>query len=283
MKSVIVLLLFCLSCTAQEVIKTPKPDFSLGIWPDRPLLEKSDDEVSYKRIVRITKVKRPAIEFFKAKNISGEAPCVVIFPGGGYGILAYDLEGTDIATWLNSIGFHAVILKYTVPGNRRAEALQDAQRAVGIVRSKAKEWGVKADKIGVLGFSAGGHLVANVSTNYQERAYKAVDEADKVSCRPDFSVLVYPAYIYEKKDKTKIAPEIKVNKNTPPAFIVQALDDRNYVDSALNYCRAMKNAKVDCDLHIYAKGGHGYGMRPSANEVSKWTEVCGKWLKQIAK
>jgi acetyl esterase/lipase len=283
MKSVIVLLLFCLSCAAQDVIETPKPDIALGIWPDRPLLEKSDDEVTYKRIVRIRTVKRPAIEFFKAKNITGDAPCVVIFPGGGYGILAYDLEGTDIATWLNSIGFHAVILKYTVPGNRRAEALNDAQRAVGIVRSKAKEWGIKADQIGVLGFSAGGHLVANVSTNYQERAYAAVDDADKVSCRPDFSVLVYPAYIYEKQDKTKIAKEIKVDKNTPPAFIVQTLDDRKFVDSALNYCRAMKNAKVDCDLHIYAKGGHGYGMRPSDKEVSKWTEVCGKWLKKITK
>ena len=151
MRITVLLLLFCLSCVAQEVIKTPKPDMALGIWPDRPLLDKSDDEVIYKRIVRITKVKRPAIELFKAKNVSGEAPCVIIFPGGGYGILAYDLEGTVIAQWLNSIGFHAVILKYTVPGNQREAALKDAQRAVGIVRNKAKEWGIKSDQIGVLG------------------------------------------------------------------------------------------------------------------------------------
>ncbi len=155
--------------------------------------------------------------------------------------------------------------------------------ALNLVRSKAKEWGIKADKIGVLGFSAGGHLVANVSTNYRERSYKAVDDADKVSCRPDFSVLVYPAYIYEKNDRSKIAPEIKVDKQTPPAFIVQTLDDRKFVDSAFNYCRALKNVKVDAELHLYAKGGHGYGARSSKNAVSKWTSLCGQWLKALDK
>ena len=166
------LLLFCLSCTAQKA-ETVKPDTAIGIWPDRPLLEKSDDVVQQdKRIIRIKTVNRPAIEFFKAKNAQKDAPCVIVFPGGGYNILAYDLEGTEIAQWLNSIGFHAVVLKYTVPGNQRAKALQDAQRAVGLVRSKAKEWGIHSNKIGVLGFSAGGHLAAHVSTNYQKRSYQ---------------------------------------------------------------------------------------------------------------
>jgi acetyl esterase/lipase len=279
MKYLILSFLFCLSCAAQE-IKTPKPDLSLGIWPDRPLLAKSDDKVRITDIIRITKVSRPALEFYKAKNVSGEAPCVIIFPGGGYGILAYDKEGTDIATWLNSLGIHAFVLKYTVPGNRRLAALQDAQRALGIVRSRAKEWSINPNKIGVLGFSAGGHLVAHLSTNYKERRYKAVDDADKVSCRPDFSVLIYPAYISTKKDKTKLPAEIKVDDQTPPAFIAQSLNDRHYVDSALNYCRALKDVKVDCELHIYAKGGHGYGLRSKA-AISKWPELCGAWMTRM--
>ena len=275
------LLAFLLLSLAAAPIKTPKPDESLAIWPDRPLLEKSDDEVKYDKIIRITKVKRPAIEFYKAKNAKPNAPAVVIFPGGGYQILAYDLEGTEIAEWLNSIGIHAVILKYTVPGNQRDAALQDAQRAFGIVRSKAKEWSINPDQIGVLGFSAGGHLAANLSTNYQKRDYAPIDAADKLSCRPDFTILIYPAYIYDKKDKRQMAPEIKVTANTPPAFIVQTLDDRRLVDSAFNYCRALKDDKVDAELHLYAKGGHGYGMRPSKNPISGWPKLCQIWLQGV--
>lgn len=272
---------FLLLSLAAAPIKTPKPDESLAIWPDRPLLEKSDDEVKYDKIIRITKVKRPAIEFYKAKNAKPNAPAVVIFPGGGYQILAYDLEGTEIAEWLNSIGIHAIILKYTVPGNQREAALQDAQRAFGIVRSKAKGWSINPDQIGVLGFSAGGHLAANLSTNYQKRNYAPIDAADKLSCRPDFTILIYPAYIYDNKDKRKMAPEIKVTAKTPPAFIVQTLDDRRLVDSAFNYCRELKDVKVDAELHLYAKGGHGYGMRPTKNPISGWPKLCQVWLEGI--
>lgn len=272
---------FLLLSLAAAPIKTPKPDESLAIWPDRPLLEKSDDEVKYDKIIRITKVKRPAIEFYKAKNAKPNAPAVVIFPGGGYQILAYDLEGTEIAEWLNSIGIHAIILKYTVPGNQRDAALQDAQRAFGIVRSKAKGWSINPDQIGVLGFSAGGHLAANLSTNYQKRNYAPIDAADKLSCRPDFTILIYPAYIYDNKDKRQMAPEIKVTAKTPPAFIVQTLDDRRLVDSAFNYCRELKDVKVDAELHLYAKGGHGYGMRPTKNPISGWPKLCQVWLEGI--
>lgn len=271
--------LFC--SLAAAPIETPAPDEQLAIWPDRPLLEKSDDEVKYSNIIRITKVNRPAIEFYKSKTAKPNAPAVVIFPGGGYNILAYDLEGTEIAEWLNSIGIHAVIVKYTVPGNQREEALKDAQRALGIVRSKAKEWGINLHQIGVLGFSAGGHLAANLSTNYQKRNYKPIDDADKLSCRPDFTVLIYPAYIYKDDDKRQSAPEIKVTAQTPPAFIVQTLDDRRLVDSAFNYTRDLKDAKVDAELHLFAKGGHGYGMRPSDNPVSHWPRLCGAWIKRI--
>lgn len=271
---------FLMLSLAAAPIETPEPDERLAVWPDRPLLDKSDDEVTYNKIVRITKVNRPAIEFFKAKNAKPNAPAVVIFPGGGYNVLAYDLEGTEIAEWLNSIGIHAVIVKYTVPGNQREAALKDAQRAFGIVRNKAKEWGINPDQIGVLGFSAGGHLAANLSTNYEKRRYDSIDEADQLSCKPDFTVLIYPAYIYEKEDKRKSAPEIKVTAETPTAFIVQTLDDRRLVDSAFNYTRDLKDAKVDAELHLYAKGGHGYGLRPSDNPISGWPKLCREWIKR---
>ncbi len=274
------LAVFLLFSLAAAPIPTPEPDERIAVWPDRPLLEKSDDEVDYKNIIRIKKVTRPAIEFYKSDTAKANAPAVVIFPGGGYNILAYDLEGTEVAEWLNSIGVHAVVVKYTVPGNQREAALKDAQRAFGIVRSKAKAWGIDPKQIGVLGFSAGGHLAANLSTNYQKRNYDAIDEADKLSCRPDFTVLIYPAYIYGEKDKRAMAPEIKVDAKTPPAFIVQTLDDRRLVDSAFNYTRALKDAKVDGELHLYARGGHGYGLRPSDNPVSGWPKLCGAWLKR---
>ena len=271
---------FLLCSLAVAPIETPKPDAQVAVWPDRPLLDQSDDEVKYSNIIRITKVNRPAIEFYKAKNAKPDAPAVVIFPGGGYNILAYDLEGTEIAEWLNSIGIHAVVVKYTVPGNQREQALKDAQRALGLVRSKAQEWGINPQQIGVLGFSAGGHLAANLSTNYEKRNYEPIDAADKLSCRPDFTVLIYPAYIYQEDDKRKSAPEIKVTDQTPPAFIVQTLDDRRLVDSAFNYTRDLKDAKVDAELHLYAKGGHGYGLRPSDNPVSNWPDLCGAWIKR---
>ncbi|WP_298859834.1 alpha/beta hydrolase [uncultured Gimesia sp.] len=274
------LAVYLLCSLAVAPIETPEPDERIAVWPDRPLLEKSDDEVEYKNIIRIKKVTRPAVEFYKSKTAKANAPCVVIFPGGGYNILAYDLEGTEVAEWLNSIGVHAVVVKYTVPGNQREAALKDAQRAFSIVRSKAKAWGINPEQIGALGFSAGGHLAANLSTNYQKLNYEPIDGIDKFSCRPDFTVLIYPAYIYGEKNKRAMAPEIKVDAKTPPAFIVQTLDDRRLVDSAFNYTRALKDAKVDGELHLYAKGGHGYGLRPSVNPISGWPKLCGEWLKR---
>lgn len=268
---------------AAAPIETPEPDLRMAVWPDRPLLDPQDDVFEHKEIIRIRKVTRPSLEFYKAKNVKGAAPAVIVCPGGGYSILAYDKEGTDIATWLNSIGFHAIVLRYTVPGNQRDEALKDAQRTMGIVRSRSKEWGINPDQIGILGFSAGGHLSANLSSNYKKRNYDLIDDSDKISCKPNFAVLVYPAYLFTKEDKTKLPPEIKINAETPPTFIVQTLDDRRWVESAFNYSRALHNAKVNCELHLYAKGGHGYGMRPSDNPVSQWGKLCEIWLKGICK
>ena len=243
----LLIIFFCLGLSAADKkIITPKPDLAMALWPDKPLTDKSNSDEEHSHIIKIKNVDAPCLELYKAKGVSGDAPAVLIFPGGGYHILAYDLEGTEIATWLNSIGFHAVVVKYTVPDKTRVKPLQDAQRAMGIVRSNASKWGIKADKIGVLGFSAGGHLTANISTNYKERTYKHIDEADKVSCRPDFSVLVYPAYLYENEDKKILAKDIPVDAQTPPAFIVQTMDDRRLIDSAFNYARALKDAKSRC-------------------------------------
>ncbi len=196
--------------------------------------------------------------------------------------MAYDLEGTEICNWLNSVGVTGVLLKYRVPGRKGLErytaALQDVQRAMGIVRMRSKEWGIDPKRIGVLGFSAGGHLAAAVSTNFETRTYPVVDDADKESCRPDFSVLIYPAYLTAKGDLSKLAPEINVTKETPPAFIVQTEDDPIKVENAYTYALALKNAKVPAELHVYATGGHGYGLRPTAQTVTTWPARAAEWM-----
>ena len=274
------LLLFSFSLVAQDL---PKPDFTMALWPDKPQSAANADVRKKTNIVRITKVSSPALELFKSKTAAKLAPAVLVFPGGAYNILAYDHEGTQVAEWLNAIGIHAIVVKYTVPGNKRQEALQDVQRAMGLVRSKAAEWGIDQKKIGVLGFSAGGHLSAHLSTNYQKRAYELIDAADELSCRPDFTVLVYPAYLYTNKDRKVLASEIKVDAHTPPAFIVQALNDKNFIDSSFNYCRALKDAKVAAEMHLYASGGHGHGLRESKHAISHWPKLCGDWIKSITK
>jgi acetyl esterase/lipase len=204
----------------------------------------------------------------------------VICPGGGYQILAMDLEGEEIAAWLNSIGVTGTVLKYRVPARKdqpRYEApLQDAQRAVSLVRSKATEWKVDPARIGILGFSAGGHLSATASTNFDKRHYESIDAVDQISCRPDFTVLVYPAYLSEG---TQLNPEIRVNAQTPPVFFVHAGDDRISSENSVAMYLALKHAGVPAELHAYATGGHGFGLRPSAHPASTWPARCAEWMK----
>lgn len=234
-------------------------------------------------IVRLGNVSKPTIAVYPAPKEKATGAAVVVCPGGGYSILAMNLEGTEVCKWLNSIGVTAALLKYRVPGRKGLErytaALQDAQRAVGMVRHRAKEWNIDPKRIGILGFSAGGHLSATASNTTEARTYPAVDEADKESCRPDFTVLIYPAYLTEEKDLTKMAPEIKVTANTPPAFIAMTQDDPVKVESAFVYAQALHSAKVPVELHIYPVGGHGYGLRPSANAVSHWPDRVAEWMK----
>jgi acetyl esterase/lipase len=210
---------------------------------------------------------------------------VVVFPGGGYHILAIDLEGTEVCDWLNTIGVNCVLLKYRVPGSgpypKSKAALQDAQRTLGLVRQHAAEWGIDPKRIGVLGFSAGGHLAAAISTDYDERIYDPIDGADKLSCRPDFAVVIYPGYLALEKENFAPNHDILPTANTPPTFIVQAEDDPVHVENALVYYRELKDAKVPAELHIYAQGGHGYGLRRTALPVTTWPESLDTWLHTI--
>ena len=178
-----------------------------------------------------------------------------------------------------------VLLKYRVPhtetDHKSAAAFADAQRAIGLVRQHAAEWHIDPNRIGVLGFSAGGHLAASLSTNFDKRAYDPIDNADKLSCRPDFAVLVYPAYLALEDQNFAPNPEIKPTANTPPTFIVQTEDDPVHVENALVYFQELKNAKVAAELHLYAHGGHGYGLRRTALPVTTWTESVDTWLHTI--
>jgi acetyl esterase/lipase len=234
-----------------------------------------------KRYIRLGNVSRPTLTVYRPKERDTGA-AVVVFPGGSYRILAMDLEGTEVCEWLTSIGVTGVLLKYRVParpgGPPYAAPLQDAQRALGLVRSRAGEWHLDAKRIGVLGFSAGGHLAAAISNNFDHRTYGPVDNADTVSCRPDFTLLIYPAYLADPDQVGKLKPEINVTANTPPAFLVQTEDDPVRVENSLYYYLALKNAKVPAEMHLFATGGHGYGLRPAAPSVTTWPQHAEKWL-----
>jgi acetyl esterase/lipase len=235
-------------------------------------------------IIRLGNVSKPTVAVFKPPADKDTGAAVVVCPGGGYSILAMNLEGTEICEWLNSIGVTGVLLKYRVSARRgeprEAAPLQDVQRAIGMVRHRAGEWKIDPNRIGVLGFSAGGHLAANISNNFSSRSYPTVDDADQVSCRPDFSVLIYPAYLVQKEDKTKLTPEMKVSEKTPPTFIAMTQDDPIGIENVYGYATALKNAKVPCEVHVYPVGGHGYGLRPGKNPVSTaWPRLAGEWMK----
>lgn len=279
------LLCFALAASlhAADEAKAPIP-----LWPgDAPgesgeVGEEQEQPARGDNITRIGNVTKPTITVFPATGDNKSDAAVLIFPGGGYNILAWNLEGTEIAEWFNKIGVTAIVVKYRVPGRkgqeRYAVPLKDAQRAVGLVRSKASELGINPNKIGVLGFSAGGHLAATVSNNYSERTYDAVDDADKQSCRPDFTVLIYPAYL-ANKTTGELPPELKVTSETPPTFIAMTEDDGVGVEGTLFYYLALKKAKVPAEMHLYPHGGHGYGLRPSKNLVSTWPQRVEDWMR----
>jgi acetyl esterase/lipase len=236
-------------------------------------------------IKRLTNVSKPTLAIYRPARDKDTGAAVLICPGGGYHILAWDLEGEEVAAWLNSLGVTGVLLKYRVPrrpgepGDKPPPGpLQDAQRAVSLVRAKARSWGLDPKRIGILGFSAGGHLTAAAATNFDRRAYQPVDETDKVSCRPDFALLVYPAYLLAKDGRT-LAPDMRVRKGCPPMFFAHAGDDPIAADKSVRMYLALKHAGVSAELHVYARGGHGFGLRPSKHPCSTWPRRCADWLR----
>jgi acetyl esterase/lipase len=244
-----------------------------------------DNLIAGRPLVRLGNVSVPTLTLYKAEGKRDSKPAVVVFPGGGYSILAIDLEGTEVCDWLNSAGVTCVLLKYRVPNSgpypKSAAALQDAQRAMGLVRQHATEWGIDPNRIGVLGFSAGGHLVAAISTHFEQRLYDPIDGADKLGCRPDFAVVVYPGYLALADKNFAANTDINPTADTPPTFIVQAEDDPVHVENALVYFQQLKNAKVPAELHIYAQGGHGYGLRRTELPVTTWPSSVETWLHTI--
>jgi acetyl esterase/lipase len=259
----------------------------IGLWPngapgpkasdqrEADTTKPSDKQVAGRPVIRLGPVTEPSLTVYPAAKSSKPSPAILVFPGGGYRILAYDLEGTEICSWLNSIGITGVLVKYRVstPGgaSQYERPLQDAQLAMGIVRSHASEWNIDPHNIGVLGFSAGGHLSAVLSNHGPERTYPKVDEADRQNARPDFSVLVYPAYL----------TDVSASAATPPTFIVQAEDDAAFIDGTLAYYKALKAAKVPTELHLFSAGGHGYGMRPTKDAVTGWPHLAENWIRHV--
>jgi acetyl esterase/lipase len=242
----------------------------------------SDNLIAGRPLIRLGNVGNPTITVYKPAKDKDTGAAVVVFPGGGYYILALDLEGTEVCDWLTSTGVTCVLLKYRVPETgpypKKEAALQDAQRAVSIVRSRAKEWNIDPNRIGVLGFSAGGHLAASLSNNYEKRIYDLIDTADKVSCKPDFVVLIYPGYLAENGSVT---PAMTITANTPPTIIVQAEDDSVPVENSLVYYLALKKAKVPAEMHLYPTGGHGYGLRRTNATVTTWPDRVEDWMRSM--
>ncbi|HEY9776241.1 MAG TPA: alpha/beta hydrolase [Planktothrix sp.] len=294
--------LTAVSCHAASCAWEPAVGFKqIPIWPgippaSRPLTGAEVDKTETKELVAgkpwqyVGNVSKPTITVYSPKeNNTGAA--VIVFPGGGYQILAMDLEGTEVCDWLSSKGITAVLLKYRVPGENKlpksghypksAEALDDAQRAIRVVRARAAQWHIDPHKIGVLGFSAGGHLSVAVSTHFKDQIYKPVDAVDKVSCRPDFAVALYPGHL-ALDGHAGLNPDIRVTGETPPQFIVQAENDPvDSIDNTLVYYAALKKAKVPTEIHLYAEGGHAFGLRPTSYPITKWPALVETWLRTI--
>jgi acetyl esterase/lipase len=275
------------------------PIWTKGI-PDAELIK--GVETDSNGIVRNVSI--PTIKVFSpTKGNTGAA--VLVFPGGGYTKVAVELEGSEICEWLASIGVTGILLKYRVPDSGphyykdchcekdpiKPLALQDAQRAMRLVRSQAKQWNIDPNKIGVMGFSAGGHLVADVSTNYRKQVYSLTDEMDKTNCRPDFGIVFFPGHMTNHTSHSyELNSKIPVDKNTPPTFILQAGNDPiDPIENSLVYFIALQKAKVHAEYHVYAEGGHAFGLNrtildnPNWNKlpIADWENLVERWLKTI--
>jgi len=312
------------SLRAQKPVWQPSPGHTqVAIWPGAapdpqpvagPEFVETDPKflIAGRTVAGISNVTRPTMTVYSAEGKNTGA-AVIVFPGGGYQGLAIDLEGTEVCDWLTPKGITCVLLKYRVtdvgpypksgPYPESPMALEDAQRTVGLVRLHAAEWHIDPHKIGVLGFSSGGHLTAAISTHFAKRLYPAVDAADKESCRPDFAVPIYPGHLslsaaeWDAKQGAKrfvvrhpantdkdlgMNPDVPVTSQTPPTFLLQAEDDHvDNVDDALAYYIALKNADVPVEMHLYAQGGHAFGLRRTELPITEWPQLVETWLVTI--
>lgn len=275
-------------------LETARPAEVLTVWPGKPPSE--PDRIPKEAHAvgktgeseRIENVSQPTLSIYRPAAGSHNGAALLIAPGGGYRMLAWNKEGVEIAQWANSLGMTAVVVKYRVPRRSDQPAngaplqpLQDAQRAFSIVRSRATAWGVDPHKIGMIGFSAGGSLAANLSTNYEKRAYAAVDSIDESSCRPDFSVLIYAGGIVDKQTG-KLSPQFQVTKQTPPMFFAVAGDDLSAAQNSIQLYQAERAAGLPAELHVYARGGHGFGLRAAGGSgAATWPKACEVWLREI--
>jgi acetyl esterase/lipase len=271
---------------AEPIVLWPKgaPGEVGNIGEEHDTTKPSEGLVDGKAVVRLGNVSVPTITIYKPAPERDTGAAVMVCPGGGYNILAMDLEGTEVCEWLNSIGVTGCLLKYRVPARKNQERylapLQDAQRALSVIRSRASEWGVDPKRLGILGFSAGGDLSALASTRFDQRSYETIDDADQKSCRPDFTILIYPAYLV-KGVGPELAPEVTVTSKTPATFLAQTEDDAVHVENCIYYYLALKNAKVPAEMHLFATGGHGYGLRGSSKAVVSWPKRAEEWMRGL--
>ncbi|MFO0907543.1 MAG: alpha/beta hydrolase [Isosphaeraceae bacterium] len=276
--------------------QSPPVVLTLDLWPGSPpgetgkvAEEKATTQTRNGRsvVTSVTNVSRPSLSVYPAPAATATRTAIVVCPGGGYNNLAWDHEGEQVARWLNSIGVTAAVLKYRVPRREGTptdrpppQALMDAQRALSLVRNKAAEWNLDPQRIGMLGFSAGGHLTAWASSQFDQRSYKPIDSVDQTGCRPDFAVLIYPGGILQR-GTTQLAPEIRVTSQTPPMFFAHAGDDRVSPENSVALYIALKRAGVPGELHIYNSGGHGFGMRSGPKPSATWPARCEAWLRDL--
>jgi acetyl esterase/lipase len=253
------------------------------------VLDKADKPnlVGGKPWIYVDKVSQPTMTVYSPTG-SNNGVAMVVFPGGGYNVLAIDLEGTEICDWVTSKGITCVLLKYRVPCKKTGPyldcrmALEDAQRTVGLVRSRAAEFHIDPHRIGVIGFSAGGHMVAAISTHFEKRLYKSVDAADNESCRPDFAIALYPGHLAVPRTGFALNPDIRVTSRTPPTFLVQAENDPvDPVENSIVYHAALRKAGVPTEMHLYVKGGHAFGLRRTNFPITAWPLLVEKWLGEI--
>lgn len=265
------------------------PEETTEIGPERtrpsPVLDRKQVEVTESTTL-LTDVSKPSITIHRPPASRDTGAAVLICPGGGYWNLYWQLEGQEVAEWLNSIGVTGIILKYRVPrrpdepkGESARRPLQDAQRAIRVVRHRAAGWGIDPQRIGIVGFSAGGHLAIASATSFDQRTYPAVDELDQIDCRPNFAIPVYSGYL-KAKDKDELAPGLRVPNGTPPVFLVHGGEDLiSPPEHSVHMYLALKRAGVSAELHVYANTAHDFGVRPGDRPYAKWTALCADWLR----